>query len=696
MRGAMNRHTGLFWATCLLFTTQVATSLSLVRAQTCIDRDGDRFGNPGEPGCPAGPATDCGDRNPLVFPGATEVCNGWDDDCNGLIDDSALCARSCEAAKESALVSKLVPTASPSFRTALVWAGDKYGVAWEDFRAHRQGPSEIYFSTLTRQGGKIGPDINVSVDATESREPSLAWTGSEFGLLWSELVGTHIWFSRIGASATSAGSPRIVADTTLGPEGTALAWSGRRFGAAWTEHLPDDSQRQLHFAALDELGNRICGPVLLSTPPNLRSSPRMVASGSRFVIVYDRWSGLDRDVVLTIVDDNCQIVKSETTVVPGFQVSERSDIATHGDRFGLIWSDQRTGAEELWFKTLDLDGNPLTSDVQITHVAPENPSQPRLVGTGAEFHALWRQSSGSDGTLQYARISDTGALIVPPVALTPSNPDANTLSLGWSGADDGVAWSTASLVVPGQSAQFRRVACTCAADIDGDGYPDCDDCSGNHPNQNPGRAERCDGLDNNCDGLADEDEDGVDIDQDDVANLCDDCKSVANPDQADSDLDSLGNRCDNCPTVSNPGQHDADADDVGNPCDNCPSIANQRQLDFDHDGQGDVCDLSDGLTLFTVIGKPRVNWQSDPSFTRYELYRGSLAVLLAGGDYTQVPGSNPYAGRFCGLTRTFQDDPLSPLAGQAFYWLVTGRSAAGESGLGDGDDRARPNQHPCP
>ncbi len=51
------------------------------RAQTCddVDRDGDGFA------CNVG---DCNDADRTVFPGAPELCDGSDNDCNGVIDDA--------------------------------------------------------------------------------------------------------------------------------------------------------------------------------------------------------------------------------------------------------------------------------------------------------------------------------------------------------------------------------------------------------------------------------------------------------------------------------------------------------------------------------------------------------------------------------------------------------------------------------
>jgi len=104
----------------------------------------------------------------------------------------------------------------------------------------------------------------------------------------------------------------------------------------------------------------------------------------------------------------------------------------------------------------------------------------------------------------------------------------------------------------------------------------------------------------------------TDDDLDSVLNSQDNCRFVANPDQADSDGDTLGDACDNCPSVPtmdqdqtdtdgdgvgdacdaypNDPQNDADADGIGADTDNCPLVANPNQADADGDGLGDVCE----------------------------------------------------------------------------------------------------------
>ena len=61
------------------------------------------------------------------------------------------------------------------------------------------------------------------------------------------------------------------------------------------------------------------------------------------------------------------------------------------------------------------------------------------------------------------------------------------------------------------------------------------------------------------------------MDTDGVGDVCDNCPSHYNQDQANSDTDPYGNVCDNCPLVANPGQGDADGDGLGDACDPLPN-----------------------------------------------------------------------------------------------------------------------------
>lgn len=124
-------------------------------------------------------------------------------------------------------------------------------------------------------------------------------------------------------------------------------------------------------------------------------------------------------------------------------------------------------------------------------------------------------------------------------------------------------------------------------DVDDDGIGDeCDNCIDTpNPEQTDlnhnGIGDACeeieicdDGIDNDADGLTD----------------CDDPDCAGQCGNEDSDDDGTIDEDDNCPFMFNPEQEDMDADGVGDECDNCMDVPNPEQTDLNDNGIGDDCE----------------------------------------------------------------------------------------------------------
>ena len=75
---------------------------------------------------------------------------------------------------------------------------------------------------------------------------------------------------------------------------------------------------------------------------------------------------------------------------------------------------------------------------------------------------------------------------------------------------------------------------------------------------------------------------GPNEDNDTIPDALDNCRFVANSDQADDNADGTGDVC----------EGDMDGDVVPDETDNCPADSNPQQEDVNNDGQGDACESS--------------------------------------------------------------------------------------------------------
>ncbi len=228
------------------------------------------------------------------------------------------------------------------------------------------------------------------------------------------------------------------------------------------------------------------------------------------------------------------------------------------------------------------------------------------------------------------------------------------------------------------------------------------------------------GVGNDFDGDGITDRLDLDNDGDGIPDVRDNCPLTPNPGQRDADGDGIGDACDDeplspgtklpdldgdgvpdrldvCVSVYDPAQLDTDHDGTGDACDNCPTIFNTMQTDADGDGKGDPCDLDDGAIFMVWNSHSQLAWAPETGFSTWCVYRGDLSVLKASHSYTQITGTNPLAGRFCGIAATVMSDTVVPASGATAFFLVGGRPGAAATELGyDGTGHLRANLYPCP
>jgi hypothetical protein len=220
---------------------------------TYLDLDGDGVGDSAtaERSCAPGRADaggDCNDQDPLTHPGATEVCNGLDDDCDGQVDEGA-----CASVAPSW---RLRPDAGPGAPDWATAASPAPGVLWA------AGGAQV---GATTDGGALR---SLSVGCPAGLTAS--WAAAD---RWVQVGGGASGSGRLGADAPDRAGCfdlRSASDLVVGlvgfglPDGGALlrgvtrrgvlvSWS--RGGAPVEQGTPSSSLRleDLHGAGLDSL-----------------------------------------------------------------------------------------------------------------------------------------------------------------------------------------------------------------------------------------------------------------------------------------------------------------------------------------------------------------------------------------------------------------------------------------------------------
>ena len=192
-----------------------------------------------------------------------------------------------------------------STSSSLAWADSVFGVSWTD---GRDGNREIYFARLSASGAKLGDDLRVTYNANYTLNPSLAWTGSEFGVSWEDHPDPNslIYFVRLSASGQKLGEDlRVSADSKVNTAYVpSLAWADSGFGVSWQDRRDDNFE--IYFARVSASGQKLGEDLRVTTDPAASGYPSLVWTGSAFGVNWDDSRHGNDEMYLAGVADVCR------------------------------------------------------------------------------------------------------------------------------------------------------------------------------------------------------------------------------------------------------------------------------------------------------------------------------------------------------------------------------------------------------
>lgn len=356
------------------------------------------------PGAPGSCGNDCDDTNPHAYPGGLEICDGADNDCDGIIDNGSdylglsegeflpltpvasaartgsgrrgiafgdgvfgvgFWARSEETISyiagldiDGEFVFPETPVASvnaPSFGADMAWGGDAFGATWGDARVDDN--YEIYFARFDGQGTKLGPDLRVTEAENFSIHSRIIFDQGRYVVVWDdrrdELAtgGTKVFAQLIDRAGSLIGGNIQLSDDTESAEYPHIAATETRFGVVYTSL--SDATVTLRFRTFDKNTFESSELALLSDT-EVRA-PRVVAVGRFFVVTWDVYGEAPGPSIMgAVVTEQGELVAGPEAITSGATYARSHDTLSLGDRFLLLWSDDYYGNYEISAKVLDL------------------------------------------------------------------------------------------------------------------------------------------------------------------------------------------------------------------------------------------------------------------------------------------------------------------------------------------------------
>ncbi|MFH1438908.1 MAG: hypothetical protein ABIJ56_24595 [Pseudomonadota bacterium] len=217
--------------------------------------------------------------------------------------------------------------------------GENFGVAWQDDRDGGAGAFEIYFTRLSPDGDQVGTQLRLTDATNSSRVPTIAWGASQWGVAWEDIRdGSYeIYFTRVSSEGAEEGDDiRVTTDIAVS-SGPSLAWSGTGWGLAWEDEIAGN--REIYFTTVAPDGT-VASPVRVTEDGAISSDPVMVWDDGGWAIAWRDARDGNHEIYAARIDAAGSRLSDDSRLTESDGHSWNPDLVWTGSEYGLMWEEE--------------------------------------------------------------------------------------------------------------------------------------------------------------------------------------------------------------------------------------------------------------------------------------------------------------------------------------------------------------------
>ncbi|MBK7255283.1 MAG: T9SS type A sorting domain-containing protein [Ignavibacteria bacterium] len=315
-------------------------------------------------------------------------------------------------------------------------SGSVVHVVWHDYR---DGNSEIYYKRSIDGGVSWSADMQLTNDPASSWNPSVTVSGSVVHVVWQDdrNGNTEIYYKRsIDEGGSWEADTRLTnnASSSVSPSVTV---SGPAVHVVWFDNR--DGNEEIYYKRSLDFGGSWGTDIRMTNNSAISRNPSVTASGSAAHVVWEDNREGNWEIYYKGSIDEGVNWDPDTRLTNNTANSWYPSVSSSGSDVHIVWSDDRDGNLEIYYKGSINKGVNWDADTRLTNNSAASRT-PSVSVSGQAVHVVWDdRRGGASGEIYYKRSTDAGVSWIADTQLTVNFASQNP-SVSVSGTAVYVVW----------------------------------------------------------------------------------------------------------------------------------------------------------------------------------------------------------------------------------------------------------------